>query len=457
MDVVNPVPGGITGLGLHITNHSYGITEDPLVPTDFLFYATIDAMKFSFRNHVLSVVAKGNSGTDGSAFPSVPADVRNEWVLCVGASGTDGEYKNFTNGDNFGFGPNCTPWASSYGGGIDIIAPGVTDIISTLINQVPTGDDFNCGYPAPLSVGVGANYQVFSGSSASAPHAAGVAALMHGLHNTEKGQYNNLAPEDYEYLFKEYATDISGGLNNYPVGADLFNGHGRINAGAILEKLEFPNWSVWHNFDPASEDITIEESTSTINSVEVTQYKITHTYHYVFSPSTQILDAWKRNSSVIGTLPPYDNNNYEAEFDFTINGNIADVTATTYFYKKEFISGQVSYFPTENIEDAKTRFSLHLYNPNGITSVKEITADNKNIKIFPNPTDGVFSLKHNLKGKFSSILNIFDTTGKVIFSDKVFLEENQSLKIDLQQFPNGIYFCQLKTDSGIYSSKVIKQ
>jgi hypothetical protein len=289
---------------------------------------------------------------------------------------------------------------------------------------------------------------------------------MHSLHNTEKGQYNNLAPEDYEFLLKRYADDIFGGPLNYPVGSDEKNGHGRINAGAVLEKLEYPFWSVWHNFAPAPEDINVEATISSDSNFELAEYKVTHTYNYTFSPSTQIKNAWGRNSSGMGIQAPFQSGTIKPieaifTFNYTPNDNAINVTATTYLYKRKNLnSGEITWYPNnygvDEVDDAKTRFSLHLYDPNGITSVKNIT-ETTNIKIFPNPTNGFFTLKHNQKGNNSSILYIFDTTGKIVLSNKVLLLENQSLEIDLQNFPNGIYFCQLVTELGIFTSKVIKQ
>lgn len=461
MSVSNP-PNGNTGLGLHITNQSHGIFPNGLNGGAILSLRA--AMRFSFENHVLTVASKGNGGNDNDFFP---ADVRNEYVLSVGASGFDGEYKNQFNGDLYlNSGIDCNNWSSNYGGEIDVIAPGVTEIVTSLINAFPYPDpnDPDCGYPTPLSTGNTTNYQAFRGTSAAAPHVTGVAALMHSLHNTAKGQYNNLAPEDYEFLLKEYADDISSSI--YPVGPDEYNGHGRVNAGAVLEKLEYPFWSVWHNFAPAPEDIDVETTFSSDSNFELTEYKITHTYNYTFSPSTQIKDAWGRNSSGMGIQAPFVSGTIKPieatfSFNYTPDDNEISVTAITYLYKrKSLFSGNTTWYPTnygvDEVADARTRFSLHLYDPNGITSVKNIT-ETTNIKIFPNPTNGFFTLQHNQKGNNVSLLNIFDTTGKMVLSNKVLLLENQSLEIDLQKFPNGIYFCQLVTELSIFTSKVIKQ
>jgi hypothetical protein len=133
---VNDPPNHNTGFGLHITNQSHGISPNGLNGGTILSLRA--AMKFSFENHVLTIASKGNGGNNNDFFP---ADSRNEYVLSVGASGFDGEYKNQFNGDLYlNSGINCQNWSSNYGGEIDVIAPGVTEVVTSSINSFPYPD-----------------------------------------------------------------------------------------------------------------------------------------------------------------------------------------------------------------------------------------------------------------------------------------------------------------------------
>jgi len=146
-----------------------------------------------WRNQCTFIVSLGN---DGNSTPNYPASYNDTWEISVGASGTDGKYYDGSNGDQ---GLSYT-WASSYGGDVDLIAPGVTQLISTphYINAPNTYG--NCSSPL-------AEYSCFNGTSAAAPHVAGVASLLLSQHNTLNSYNNNLAPEDVEYLLETYASD----------------------------------------------------------------------------------------------------------------------------------------------------------------------------------------------------------------------------------------------------------
>ena len=89
--------------------------------------------------------------------------------------------------------------------------------------------------------------------------------------------------------------------------------------------------------------------------------------------------------------------------------------------------------------------------PSQITSVNNI-GNNDFINIYPNPSNGLFNLSGS--SQFES-LRIIDITGKIVFNSK--FQNFTNSKIDLINQPSGIYFITIKTETGIYTKKIIIQ
>ena len=424
-----------SGFGLDIMSHSWGGSN--------FSELMLDAVKFTARNQCTFIGSRGNEGDDVLQYPACYDD---RFIINVGASGTDGEYKGMNNGDILPS-TGLSYYSSSYGGDMDVIAPGVVELVTTL--EAP---DDPSSFPENTCTITDSDYTCFNGTSAATPHVAGVVALMHGLHHVNNGFSNNLAPEDFEFLIEKYANDISGGPFNYPVGYDEKNGHGRINAGAVLEKLEPSEWRVFHSGTPDNIQETFH-SEFTIVGTTIKQYENIHTYQDVFSANTQIIDGWGRRSSTYGK-PLFDINSHDdwADFNFSINQNIANVVATTYRWEVISSTGEITNIPSEPI---KTAYSLHLFTPD-ITGTQALLTDS-NIKVNPNPSSGIFSLEFEVEDSKRINFYVFDLTGKKIFSKEIQSDETQTYELDLNPYPNGIYIFQLLTDKGIFSSKLIKQ
>ena len=87
----------------------------------------------------------------------------------------------------------------------------------------------------------------------------------------------------------------------------------------------------------------------------------------------------------------------------------------------------------------------------GTTSIK--TASNlSSFLIYPNPTtDGLFTIENNSLSSHS-IYTISNLVGKIIYSKEI--ESSNFINIDLSNEANGIYFLNIKNDSGSSTKKI---
>lgn len=144
------------------------------------------ALDQALANDVVVVAAAGNGG--GSSQQEVLYPASKTGVIAVGA--TDASDKR--------------AFFSSFGPELDVMAPGVS-ILSTALNGGYSGD---------------------SGTSFSCPAVSGLVSL---LLSTDQGV--GLIPAQVENILESTADDVG------PVGADLENGSGRVNAFRALTLL----------------------------------------------------------------------------------------------------------------------------------------------------------------------------------------------------------------------------
>lgn len=170
---------------LEVINCSWGLTEGDVVLMHRLF-------AFVYNVGVASVAARANDGNTEPRYPACFGD----WMISVGAHTDMGGRANY----------------SSYGGGMDFLAPGGnggdqdSDIISTWPNDYLYWDH---------------------GTSMAAPHVTGIVSLIH--------DYTDLRLSDeFEEILKKSCDPA------YGPGYDELSGWGRVNANSALELVTFP-------------------------------------------------------------------------------------------------------------------------------------------------------------------------------------------------------------------------
>jgi len=422
----------------HILNNSYGHNGY----YNYFNDQTVRRAAYTvFRNECVFVAAKGNGGSP----PHFPADFGpDQSVLSVGASGWDGSLMTPSNGG----------YLVTAGSGMDLIAPGSPEMVTTTIGQY---EDFPYNSAcAPLPE----RYDCFLLSSSAASHASGVAALMLSEHNVLQGYANDLAPEDVQYVMEKGATDIIGTpLSNpyYTVGYDGSNGWGRLNAGEAVRLVHTP-YRVFHSGEPDLQDV-VPGAIQTIDVFDnngenntwdlgpglhqVQPVVITNTFTNNFGPNTTVLDGlggqpgyWGRLSTVEGLLDFF--GNQSAEWEFSLSGSILSVTATTICYRvltgpnNEPIDRWVP-VPPDKVE---TPYSVHLLD-DFVVGQDEPERPSSELHAFPNPANEAVRITWLTPDVRS--LDIFDSLGRHVYSKTGLGNGQLQLDLNTSAWAEGLY------------------
>lgn len=315
-----------SGYGINIGNHSYSykvyttprfnpiwenlpgdtLSWEPIIETPFCNLCR-ESFLFSLQNGVVNVVSRGNNldmdPTLDQSMPNnrYPQKFDDSWMITVGASGTDGKRLvapfNTDTGENY---------KSPIGLNLDIIAPGSrSNVVSTRSSNLPNTNIY--GY-----------YRVFNGTSASAPHASGVAALLLSHYNKPCYSNINLDPADVEYILQKSATDVNPYVSEE---YDDSTGFGRLNALNALEMINFPTLQIIHPDEPSILTYLAEIDTISLHlnrplnqtyggplgsqfplellrdyKVERRKYISAYDISPYINPSTELLDTWIRHS-----------------------------------------------------------------------------------------------------------------------------------------------------------------
>ncbi len=84
--------------------------------------------------------------------------------------------------------------------------------------------------------------------------------------------------------------------------------------------------------------------------------------------------------------------------------------------------------------------------------VNNIVENDNQIKIFPNPANSSIKIDFNVADNENIELSVFNTKGEIIFKSDKFTD-----KIDVSNYPDGIYFIKIITDNRLIFSKFVKK
>ncbi len=85
------------------------------------------------------------------------------------------------------------------------------------------------------------------------------------------------------------------------------------------------------------------------------------------------------------------------------------------------------------------------------SGINDVVADNQEINVYPNPTNGMF----NVDFQKASSIKVVNVLGAVIFEEKVEQASSGTKSIDLTNFANGIYFIYVYDGEKFTNRKLI--
>lgn len=422
-------PSSSTDFGLNLINGSWGGT---VFPNPILR----SAIEECWRNHCVYIAARGNdNANDDDNIPAWPACFDDRQLLNVVASGTDGNRKS-------GSGNGAGIWSSMYGldgsnntirCDVDFMAPGASDLITT---TTP-----NNGYSG------------FDGTSASAPHVTGVAALMYSQHQTLNGYPNNLATEDIEEILQKTAVDKQAAL------VDIETGYGLIDANEAVTQVSDPYYVKHLTATPTltlmysglnvyllDNDFTPNGSIVNGSYSGCKKYSVNWNIEETLPPGHLIIDWWDLEAATIEGTYNYMNQTYThaltgfrnsiSNMVFNpIGGNQVHMTASTQVY--EIISNSGTYWYPMHPSLLEYYFSVHvLKNPDA--SIEEFSQSG--FLLYPNPSNSLIKIISKNSTPIHSF-EIYDAMGRKVMNESDF---NQSeLTLNVENLKQGIYYCKI--------------
>lgn len=442
--------------GLHVSSNSWRIDDSlyagpPSNPffTDTNITLLKEAVHFNNRMQVTFVAARGNEGYNSNSYPAILDD---DWVLSVGGSGRDGSYKTIENGDPL--------WVPSYGQKMDVTAPSTSEIIYSTHRN-------------PNGIG---SYGSFNGTSAAAPHVAGVVSLLMSYLNDPFPSYNNLAPEDCERIIELSATDVG------PVGYDSLNGWGRLDAGAALRLVEKNKYKVHHfgtHYFPNTKEtiqteylkpITLKEQVQNANgnwfprgAYKVNAFQITAEIVHALPSSDSIMYYWARPSmSTVFESIKYDSLlPRERVYIDSTNFSQSNCVLSGYVYEVfDMNNNAIGWLPFDTtLTKAHFEYTVLTKNISASGMNKEALNQENWVTLYPNPSKNNQQIVLELPQNTPFQIELYDINGRLIKS--VFngntKENTTNITVDISKLSQGIYFYTVHSGEKVKSLKFIKQ
>ena len=318
------------------------------------------------------------------------------------------------------------------------------------------------------------------GTSGAAPHVTGVAALLISYLNDSLYSYNNLAPEDCEYILQRSATDVNS------TGYDSLTGYGRLNAGAAIAMVEKPYYSLKHfgtDNSPNNKQVSLFSSNDTIDVLEsytnyestrvsfgrgkyiLKTFQVTTNISHSLSVTDTVKYSWPRPSTshVLELFDPIKKTLWPRERLILNSCTNSGASLTGYVYQVFDITGTFQgWWPCDTTFTSTKLGSLFEYSL--ITRNLTVGIDDEKdsrllVDLFPNPARSNQTLRIKTREPENLSIELYDLMGrklKTVYKGKSSVSE-MNIVHQIENLPNSMYIYIIKIGDKTLSKKFIKE
>ncbi len=286
------------------------------------------------------------------------------------------------------------------------------------------------------------SYPNFFGTSAAAPHAAGVAALM-----IDAERLNNITPDQIKGILSATAVDMDdiNYTDYFDKGFDFNTGYGLINAYKAVGKVKFPNLYV--------KNLNLKAICSDDPS-SVRKWKIVNP-----NPFPVEVNWFLKGSDQHGCI-----NAQEGETFFSTNTikssncPVANLVILSWKDNFEFTRFDLAYSTMAKCgrDEISARNSDQSITNKPKTTIITDEVNENLAEIFPNPSTKTFNLYLALATDKPVNVDVYSIEGKKLLSKKV-NQQKGVVAIDAGNFIPGVYLVNIKQGIFTKTIKVIKQ
>lgn len=225
-------------------------------------------------------------------------------------------------------------------------------------------------------------------------------------------------------------------LDVYPDGREIYVVEGAINSRAIEYAKSLTNGT--ENINATYSNITEGEIYEYVFNLLPIAYTFGHNHKIKILISSSNWPRYQCNANV-----PIEDGDF---FRRKPNDSKTYTYNSVVYFARE-AEQEIHFSPSH-----KTQIILPLFGEiqDTVSSVTNLIEE-KNILVYPNPSQGVFHIQMINKNSEKSILKIKNTLGKIIFT-KTF---KNSISVNIKNQAKGIYFIEIENNNNVFSEKII--